>query len=188
MKRRIAIRRVEAFDPEQIGALTEPIFNDRSRREYLESLVGPAQRSRTAQLQEALPKPERIRVGAFEGDRLVGYTTGWFEHFAGRFYITSSAVHEDYRRRGLYTRLLNELHAAVRERGGMAVTSQHVATNAAVLIAKLKLGYVVAGTEYLEPVGLLVRLVLHLEPAHATLFRERTGMLQPPAAKRPRRK
>ena len=52
----------------------------------------------------------------------------------------------------------------MRERGGVSISWQHVATNNAVLIAKLKLGCAVAGTEYVDPVRLLVRLVLRLTP------------------------
>jgi len=179
----IDVRRVDEFDQDAIRAITEPIFGDVARRAYLESLVDPAQLSQTLALIEALPKPQRIRVGAFQGERLVGFTTGWFESVGGgRFYIGSSAVQAEHRRGGVYTRLLTELHRAVRECGGTAVTSQHVATNQAVLIAKLKLGYVIAGTEYVEAMGLLVRLVLHLEASRAALFRERTGMLVPPKA------
>jgi hypothetical protein len=62
----------------------------------------------------------------------------------------------------------------------LLISSQHVATNNAVLIAKLKLGYVIAGTEYVEPMGLLVRLLLHLTPQRRDLFASRTGTLVPP--------
>ncbi len=129
-----------------------------------------------------MPKPERIRIGAFDGDRLVGCSSGWFE-VGGGFYIGLSAVDPAYRRQGLYTRLLNAVEQAVRERGGASIGSHHVATNNAVLIAKLKLGYVVAGTEYVEPMGLLVRLVLHLAPERRALFASRTGTLVPPTGR-----
>ncbi len=66
-------------------------------------------------------------------------------------------------------------------RGGLLISSQHVATNNAVLIAKLRLGYVIAGTEYVEQMGLLVRLVLQLSPHRSALLASRTGTLQPPA-------
>ena len=68
---------------------------------------------------------------------------------------------------------------AVRELGGLRISSQHVATNNAVLIAKLKLGYVIAGTEYDEQMGLLVLLVLHLAPERRALFASRTGTVRP---------
>ena len=77
------------------------------------------------------------------------------------------------------TRLLKAIEQAVRERGGITISSQHVATNNAELIAKLKLGYVIAGTECVEPMGLLVRLLLHLTAQRAALFGARTGMLVP---------
>jgi ribosomal protein S18 acetylase RimI-like enzyme len=177
----VRIRSVETFDEAELKALTEPIFGNAARQRYLDGLVGADVAAREAALQASLPKPERIRLGAFDGKRLVGCSIGWFETL-GRFYIGMSAVHADYRRRGIYTRLLHEMERLVRARGALQISSQHVATNNAVLIAKLRLGYVVAGTEYVDPMGLLVRLVLHLSPQRRALFESRTGTLQPPAA------
>ncbi|HEY9067188.1 MAG TPA: GNAT family N-acetyltransferase [Burkholderiaceae bacterium] len=175
----LEIRRVEQFDEPAFTEFVDSIFGDGARQQHLNTLLGDELAERHRALRKSLPQPERIRIGAFDGDRLVGYSHGWFE-VGGRFYIGSSAVHPDYRRQGLYTRLLQSMEQAVRERGGIAISSQHVAHNNAVLIAKLHLGYVISGTEYVEPMGLLVRLVLHLEASRAALFRERTGMLVPP--------
>ena len=177
----IDVRRVDLFDEAALAALTEPIFGDTARRHYFEALDGPDATARQKALRTALPKPERIRVGAFDGDRLVAASHGWFE--AGvNFYIGMSAVDPAYRRRGLYTRLLNEIEQAVRERGGALISSHHVATNNAVLIAKLKLGYVISGLEFVESMGLLVRLALHLTPERRALFASRTGTLKPGTA------
>ena len=174
----IAIRRVDTFDEAALKAIAEPIFGDVARQQHLKELIGSEAAERHAELRQSLPNAERIRIGAFDGDRLVGYSQGWFE-VGGAFYIGSSAVDPDYRRQGLYTQLLKAIEHAVRDRGGITISSQHVATNNAVLIAKLKLGYVIAGTEYVEPMGLLVRLLLHLTAQRAALFAARTGMLVP---------
>jgi len=172
----LEIRRVDLFDDAALSAIAEPIFGDAARQQHLRGLIGPELAERHTGLRQSLPKPERIRVGAFDDERLVGYSQGWFE-VGGNFYIGSSAVDPAYRRQGVYTRLLQAIEQAVRERGGITISSQHVATNNAVLIAKLKLGYVIAGTEYVDAMGLLVRLVLHLTPQRAALFAARTGML-----------
>jgi ribosomal protein S18 acetylase RimI-like enzyme len=170
----IAVRQVEAFDKAALDALTGPIFGDAARRDHLDELIGPELAARNAALRDGLPQPERIRIAAFAGTALVGVSSGWFEP-GGNFYIGLSAVEPTHRRRGIYSRLLQTMEAAVRERGAIVITSQHVASNNAVLIAKLKLGYVIAGTEYVEPMGLLVRLVQHLAPERRALFVERTG-------------
>ena len=172
------IRQVDIFDDAALQAIAEPIFGDAARQQYLKELIGPEAAERHAALRQSLPKAERIRIGAFDGERLVGYSQGWFEP-GGNFYIGSSAVDPDHRRQGVYTRLLNAVEQAVRERGGISISSQHVATNNAVLIAKLKLGYVIAGTEFSDAMGLLVRLVLQLTVERAALFAARTGMLAP---------
>ena len=173
----VEIRQVETFDEAVAQALTEPIFGDAARQRYMRELVSAEVEERNAALRASLPKPERIRLGAFDGERLVGLSSGWFE-VGGNFYIGLSAVDPAYRRQGVYTRLLNTIEQGVRKRGGLLISSQHVATNNAVLIAKLKLGYLIAGTEYNEQMGLLVRLVLQLAPERKALFASRTGTLK----------
>ncbi len=177
----IELRRLDSFEGTAFAALSESTFGDGPRQQHLDALMGAEVAARHEQLRTSLQKADRIRIGAFHGEELAGYASGWFE-VGGRFYVGSSAVHAAYRGRGIYTRLMREVEAIVRERGGIAISSQHVATNNAVLIAKLKLGYVVAGTEYVEQMGLLVRLVLHLAPARLALYAERTAMLVPPAS------
>lgn len=181
---RIALRRVERYDEPAFTEFVDAIFDDSARRQHLRTQLGADVAQAHDALRQSLPAPERIRIGAYDGERLVGYSQGWFE-VGGRFYVASSAVDADYRRLGLYTRLLQAVEQAARERGAVAISSQHVATNTAVLIAKLKLGYVIAGTEFVEAMGLLVRLVKHLEPSGAALYAERTGMLKPPAKSAP---
>ena len=172
------IRRVDTFDEAALNAIAEPIFGDAARQQHLKDLIGPERADPDAiGLRKRLPQ-RGMALGAFDGDRLAGYSQGWFE-VGGGFYIGSSAVDPHYRRQGVYTRLLQAIEQAVRERGGITISSQHVATNNAVLIAKLKLGYVIAGTEYVDAMGLLVRLVLHLTVERAALFAARTGMLAP---------
>jgi hypothetical protein len=51
-----------------------------------------------------------------------------------------------------------------------------------VLIAKLKLGYVICGVDFVESMGLLVHLTLHLDPERKALFTTRTGTLRPDQA------
>ena len=178
----VELRQVDTFDEAAFVALTEPVFGNEARQRYMSELVGAAADEPNKALRAGLPKPERIRIGAFDAEQLVACSSGWFEFGGGNFYIGPSAVATAYRRQGVYTRLLNAIEAAVRERGGLRISSQHIATNNAVLIAKLKLGYVNAGTEYDEQMGLLVRLVLHLAPERKALFASRTGTLQPDAS------
>lgn len=155
----IEIRQVHTFDEAAMAALTEPIFGNQARQKYRRELIGARHRA----LMASLPRTERIRIGSFEGERLIGCSSGWFE-FDGSFYLGLSAVDAAHRQQGIYTRMLKMVEDAVRERGGLRISSQHIATNNPVLIPKPKRGYLIAGTEYVEPMGLLVRLVLHLTP------------------------
>lgn len=78
--------------------------------------------------------------------------------------------------------MLQMVEQAVRDLGGLSNSSHHVATNNAVIIAELTLGYAITGTKYDEQMGLLVSIVLHLAPERRALFAARTGTLEPSAA------
>jgi L-amino acid N-acyltransferase YncA len=70
-----------------------------------------------------------------------------------------------HRRRGLYTRLVEAVIAAARESGYAELGSRHRPDNAAVIIAKLKLGFVITGYETSALFGDMVRMTLPLTAA-----------------------
>ena len=112
------------------------------------------------------------RLGAYEGERLVGWTYGWLER-GGVFYMANSGVMASHRRRGIYSRLLEETCALARASGAVIVRSQHSVLNNPVLIAKLRAGFHVSGLSHAAQMGTLVELTLHLGPERQALFRGR---------------
>lgn len=173
----IRIVMVDRFNEPDFTAAAERIFGETTRRALMEACVGGEELQRIDALRKSLPSPERIRIGAFDGDILAGWTTGWHEP-GGVFYVTNSAVLPEYRRSGIYTRLAIAINEEAARRGCHTVTSKHVATNNAVLIAKLRLGFVISGMEFSEELGLLVRLSYTVSAARSRLYAERTGSLR----------
>lgn len=182
--RAIRIAAVEQFDEPRFSELAERIFGDNARRALLDTLIGAEERERATGLRGNLPQPARLRIGAFDGADLVGWTTGWFEP-GGLFYVANSAVLPEYRRRGIYSALVTAMREQVAARGGFVIHSKHRADNNPVLIAKLRLGFVIHGMEFSEELGLLVKLICHLNPGRAELYAQRIGMLERPAPDRP---
>jgi ribosomal protein S18 acetylase RimI-like enzyme len=174
---RVAI--VELFSEPEFTEAAERIFGDAARKVLMEAHVGSKEMQRIAALRKSLPPPPRLRIGAFDGDRLVGWTSGWHEP-GGVFYVTNSAVLPEYRRQGIYTRLARAITEEAALRGCHSVYSKHIATNNAVLIAKLRLGFVITGMEFSEELGLLVRLSYAVSPGRSRLFAERTSPLKAP--------
>jgi GNAT superfamily N-acetyltransferase len=164
----IDLRNVERFEEPAFTGLVDEVFGEVRRKALMQRLC-PAP---PGWPQVPAPPVHRVRIGAFAGERLVGWSHGWRD--PGRqLYVANSAVLPGYRRQGLYTRLIAAVEAQALALGCDRVVSHHVADNSAVLIAKLKAGYVIAGTEFSDEMGLLVKLVHHLTEGRRALFASR---------------
>jgi GNAT superfamily N-acetyltransferase len=64
---------------------------------------------------------------------------------ADSYYMQISAVHQEYRRKGIYTALLDIILQYTHELGFCRVTSKHLQNNNAILIAKLKKDFKLMG-------------------------------------------
>ena len=117
-----------------------------------------------------------LRVGAFDGEELVGWTVGWFER-EGAFYMANSAVLPTHRRRGIYAALVRRCLVEAAKGGAAVVRSRHVAENRAIQIAKLKLGFFITGSEYSEEYGFLIRMTYFLREERLKLFLGRSAPL-----------
>lgn len=173
----ITIKVVERYDEYGFVELAEPIFGDLARVRQLESMLSADEVAGMEKVRAALPAALRIRVGAFADSELIGWSHGWFEP-SGEFYVASSAVVPEFRRHGIYSDLARAIVAEASKRGCGVIRSRHRAVNNAVLIAKLKLGFVITGTEYSEVMGLLVKLSFFVSSERSELFAKRSGPLQ----------
>ena len=166
----ITIRAVEKFAEPAFTELVNELLHDPDRREAMQRLFGPSE-----------PPPpsgaQQVRVGAFDGERLVGWSHAFLAP-GGLLYVSNSAVHPEYRRQGVYTRLVAGIEDEARALRCLRVESHHRTANAAVLIAKLKAGYVVTGTEFSTEMGLLVKLCKHLDARRDAAFHARAGVVE----------
>lgn len=87
--------------------------------------------------------------------------------------MRNTAVDPAHRRVGVYTALLAFVVAFAREHGYQRVTSTHSATNNAILIPKLKAGFVISGLHVDEKFGVMVHLVHHLYTQRRAVFERR---------------
>lgn len=166
----IDIRVVDSFAEPAFTELVNAVFADAQRVAIMARLCPQPVAA------PALPL-QRVRVGAFAGDTLVGWSHGWREP-GGQFYVASSAVLPQYRRLGVYTRLLAAIEEQALALGCHRVTSHQRADNSAVLIAKLKAGYVICGMEFSSEMGLLAKLARDLDPARRALYKARIAAIQ----------
>jgi GNAT superfamily N-acetyltransferase len=118
-------------------------------------------------------KPLEHRLLLFRGREIIGCYWGRQEE-NGRYYMVYSVVHPELQGQGLYGALLKKIVAAVRASGGFReIYSRHHADNNAILVPKLKQGFVIGAFEVSPRYGLLVHLRLYLNDTMTALHRYR---------------
>lgn len=113
----------------------------------------------------------------YTGDKAIGWSAGRMTG-ASEFMMDVTGIHPDYQSKGIYTAFLRVYLPYLRDVGYERVVSYHSPTNRAVLIAKLKAGFIIAGTEFREHAGASVKLVCHLHEDGYQTF-ENVHSLQP---------
>ena len=115
-------------------------------------------------------------LDALIGDRLQhrmlfevdGVTIGGYwgqQETFGRYYMTVTVFRPEWRGRGLYTALLGRVAAAAAASGFREMYSRHRADNNAILVPKLRAGWVIAAFEVAPRWGLTVHLRSYLVDA-----------------------
>ena len=171
MQDAISLRTVERFAEPAFTELVDRLLHDPDRRAVNERLFGAP---------GVAPPPSQarqVRIGAFDGDTLVGWSHAFLAP-GGLLYVANSAVEPAFRRRGLYTRLVAAMEAEALALQCLRIESHHRAANSAVLIAKLKAGYTIVGTEFAPEMGLLVKMSKQLDARRDAVFQARAGVLE----------
>jgi hypothetical protein len=107
---------------------------------------------------------------------------GW--HFgdqlsATEFYMRNSAIFPEHRGNGLYSAMLRCIKEYLLEMGFQEISSKHNNTNNAVIVPKLKQGFVVSSLEISDIFGVLVVLKYFANERHRTVSDVRSGMRIP---------
>lgn len=95
------------------------------------------------------------------------------------FFMISSVVYPDHRRKGLYTRLAEIVLEKVKEAGFQRIYSYHQASNNAIIIAKMRLGFTITGFEMHDTWGVGVRLTYLANPIRQEILKFRDGSKRP---------
>lgn len=125
-------------------------------------------------LEDNLSARSVLAIGIFQGDACVGWHVG-NQLDRGNFEMTSSGISTQHRRRGLYRALIPIVLEYARNEGFGAVVSRHNLTNNAVIIPKLRAGFVISGFEVDDRFGTLVQLKHIFNPLRRKVFDVRVG-------------
>ena len=129
-------------------------------------------------LKEPLRDRLRLCFVVCQGDRVVGWTCG-VQETSERYAMSNSGVLPEHRGRGIYSALLRMLLERLRGEGFQVVTSHHHPNNRAVLVPKLRAGFLITGMEISEIFGLLVNLSYFFDERRREAFEFRTGWRRP---------
>lgn len=117
---------------------------------------------------------ENIHALLMSGDRCIGWHFG-FQDGPFSYYMCNSAIIPEFRRQGCYSWLAQRVMTEVQSRGYHKITSRHHPTNTPVLIAKLKLGFIISGLQVSANFGTLVELEWNGNDRVANLMKFRCG-------------
>lgn len=107
-------------------------------------------------------------------DKIVGWSFG-FQKDGEDFYMVNSAVLPEYRQMGVYTKLLSMMLDKAKTDGFQIVSSIHHASNNAILIPKLKLGFKIVGMKIHARFGTLLELHYYTNEKVGKVIDYRTG-------------
>lgn len=132
-----------------------------------------------AELRAGIAQRYKLNLGMFDQDgEFVGWTWGFQEGYH-TFYMVNSGVLAAHRRKGLYSALLQSCVQTLSERGFQLIYSKHCATNNAIIIPKLKAGFVIAKMELDDKHGVLVHLHFYTNADRRRIMDYRAGQLKP---------
>ena len=150
-------------------ALEEQIFPG---AESLRHFSTPSsRRDHSAELGALQRQGHQDAVVFYTGDNPIGYAAGRMLG-AAEFLMDVTGILPAFQNKGLYTAFLHHHMKYLRALGYERVMSHHSPTNRAVLIAKLKAGFIITGTTFRENAGASVQLTFFLHEDRYTGFQD----------------
>ena len=140
----------------------------------LNSLYTTIEKERTSELDKMCSTQYRLYLTVWDNNKLIGWSWG-FQITGIEFYMCNSAVFPEYRRKGIYTELIKKVISKAQEDGFQEITSKHHPDNNAVIIPKLKAGFIIQGFEINPRFGLLVNLIFYKSKEILNIHNQRTG-------------
>ncbi|MFN4907881.1 MAG: GNAT family N-acetyltransferase [Bacteroidota bacterium] len=152
----------------------ESLYFTTSTRDDLDAGLQGEERERIAARRAAFPHAERFQWGIYIGDEIVGWTVAQ-QSDHDTLLMRNTAIDPAHRGKGLYTALLPIVIEHARSGGYQRIQSTHLAANNAVIVPKLKAGFIITGLNVNEKFGLLVTLTCFLTQGRHHLALNRIG-------------
>ncbi|MEM7037304.1 MAG: GNAT family N-acetyltransferase [Bacteroidota bacterium] len=119
-----------------------------------------------------------IRFVIYHEEEFVGWMTGREENYE-TFYMENSGVLPKWRGKGVYSAMMKEMMKLAKEKGYQIIKSRHNATNNAILVPKLRAGFLITGFELSDRYGTMIHLSYFLNPKRREVMDMRSGFRYP---------
>lgn len=106
-----------------------------------------------------------------ENGQGIGWHLGEYQHPAS-YYMRNTGIAPNWQGRGIYSSFLYQFLNYIKELKYERVLSHHWGTNARVIIPKLRANFFIAGTEFHESYGTLVKMVHHTQIDRREFFKK----------------
>ncbi len=120
----------------------------------------------------------RYKILAIQDGIPIGWSFG-IQSRADHLYMTNSAILPEYRNKGVYSEMLDHIVKQAKKDGFQRIFSNHKMGNNAILIPKLKYGFVISGFEIDDQFGPLIQLSYYTNKRRKELLDVRFGMRKP---------
>lgn len=153
------------------------VFNRSLYFDVLASLSEAEQNAITV-LSENIGNPYRLSIGIYHKDEFIGWHLGKQED-SDKFFMRNTGIFPEHRNQGVYSALLPHILSTIEQKGFQVVCSRHHASNNAVIVPKLKAGFIISGFELSDKYGVLVHLSYYFNPLRRKAMQFRTGEVKP---------
>ncbi len=146
---------------------------------FPDSFYSPGEKEKLKNLSERMGSLYQLHLGLFSPqNEFVGFSFG-FQESEDTFYMAASAILPEHRGHQLYSELVKYVLQKTTEEGFQKIYGSHCATNNAVLIAKLKLGFVFSKVELSDMFGTILHLQYFTNPLRRKIMDYRSGFRVP---------
>ena len=153
--------------------LRPTVFSENNDINY-SSYWSEEESAKNKDLQSKFKTEVRSYLFCKDGDKVVGWSFG-FQKDAEEFYMVNSAVIPEYRNIGIYKNLLSMMLEKAKTDGFQIVSSNHHASNNAILIPKLKVGFKIVGMKLNARFGTLIELHYYTNEKVSKILDYRSG-------------
>lgn len=154
------------------------IFDENSTNLDVRKVLSDQERAQLKELHKHTENLISIRIAIFKDDEFCGWFTG-DQYNWETFYMRNSAILPAHRKQGLYTALMHEVLDRVQKLGFQVVLSRHATTNNAIIIPKLRAGFIITALEVSDRFGTLVHLSYFFNSTRRQVMDFRAGELKP---------